>query len=1186
MIQFNDEDFYTENFPTNDFLSLKNGVEINLSKRQWIDNSMNGNMAEPINNANPVVNNNVNDNFNNMGSTLIPNPDCHNISDLLNDLGLDYGWKNTNDCCSFNRITCVDPTGTPTQQTTADTKITELFFNNIKLNGSIPTSLCSLINLKVLQFVKNTGLTGSIPPCIGGMSKLEKLVFSNTPIQGEIPKSISAVSTLQYLSIENTNIQSTIPEEITNLSNLMKLYINNNPNVRGEIPKGLSKLSKLEMLSFSDSNIGGSLPEDIGKLTNLKTLSVHHTNVGGKIPDSIGDLPNLQTIKFHDTKISGKLPDSFKNLKNLKTLTLNNTSIEGAVPDDFKSIVFEECSFDKTNLCVSSDTIKNDKNTPACMKTLSVCTGAMASGGENSQNVEDGMSFMTYCYIFFTVLIITAICVFFYKRYKNRKTFEHEKRAINYYKNNVTEQPKWFGNNIFQKQTMQNDIQAYNCLMEQNIDQSAFNKDTSFFNRFFEGIHPKNNNNYQKLNESQFGDINNTYLIRSDTTFQYNTIGMEDMKQVKQINEDGSLKNIDETFVNRNRVEVNYEYDNMNKSISQKSLDSEKTEIEANRAYENMGNARMGYNDSIYKGNSSSGSSSIPLPPNSDNMVFMGREAQEELKLFQQKNNLSFSEEENKSVKEQLEELEQMASSNYNTSRKSPRTLSKSPRSFKSPKSPSQLSNKNDLNMSNINGNKSADINDQILELKFTSFNGLDLNMDNFNNSRTFDNIEKKFINNLNSLRKNTTTADNNPGDDSVDTVEGDTTTATNNNNNNDKDKDSKTFTFANIPGLQIQEYYNQINLSESESKTSSSDWGVSKSMGNNDEEKKFDKIIPSGIFTTNKTSWDTTEDESFFSNESSFRNTTNTNTRSEFNNTTSTMNSSTLNKMIKSKLGTESMLREGVNYDSQSSDSSGDDGYNSRYTSGVTEDSRYRSGITEDSRYRSGVTATDDGYGYSKYSSGVTDDKYKSGFTTDDGGYSRYKSGLTAATDEGYSKYSSIDQSKFKSLSIDPSALESINFDRNSKFNSDFSGFPNVVVTDTDGKKLSTDTKKTDSTRYTSSTNNTADTITKDYTLSTDYSSTGYTLSNANTLSSGFTLDSSVKTNSNGSSLAPPKTNSSRTTKSSSNLNIVSTLSSFSNPNTDSLFSDYSKFSSLDSMATTMNSVSSLSLSNEKSKD
>jgi hypothetical protein len=338
--------------------------------------------------------------------------------------------------------------------------------------------------------------------------------------------------------------------------------------------------------------------------------------------------------------------------------------------------------------------------------------------------------------------------------------------------------------------------------------------------------------------------------------------GIEDNKTLKSVSDDISYKNVDDTFVyNRNKNEYNYETDT--RSISQKSLDSEKTEIGPNRMYENMGSARLNYNDSIYKINNSSSGSSIPQPPNSDNMVFMGKEAQEELILFQQNNNLSFNDEETKSVKEQLEELEQIASSNYNTARKSPRNqsprnLSKSPRSFKSPKSPKSPSqNYNDYNNYNnktkndINTlSTSIDINDQILKLKFCSFNGLDLNADNFHKSESFDydKLETKFI--------------DNKQDKTMDTMESEKESESKSESeDSNKNKESKLFSLANIPGLQIQEYYNQLHLSMDESKDTNSGWGISNNKNEEEENggNDFNKMIPSDIFTNNKTSWDTT---------------------------------------------------------------------------------------------------------------------------------------------------------------------------------------------------------------------------------------------------------------------------------------------------------------------------------------
>jgi len=1169
-------------FYTNDFLSKKN--EGNHSKRQFFppfaippptnyannnpinnnpqntNTNNNNNKVGNLNNGNNKNVNNNNNNNNNGG--MIQNLDCRYVSILLNDFGLDYGWKQNNDCCMYNRITCMDKSGQKTTKTTENTIITKIFFNNIKVNGVIPTSLCSLTNLKVLQFVNNEGLNGPIPNCIGALNNLEKLVFSNTSITGDIPKSLVALTNLQYLSIEKTNVQNNIPEEITNLKNLIKLYINNNPYLTGSIPQSIDNLSNLEMLSFSDTHINGTIPEKLGNIKTLKSLSLHHTFVEGKIPDSIGELTNLETIKFHNTKLSGEIPISFNNLKNLKIFTLNSTSLEGPLPDGITTNQFGECAFGDSNICLNNEATKNEQGIANCVTSLPVCT--LDSMGALSENKGNGISVLKYTGIFLIVVTVLVTIGYFYRRYQLKKFHNQEKRAINYYKNNITDQPKWMGSSVFSKPVHSENIQAYNVNVEQHVDPSVYRGNTSIINRFFESFKSLKNN-YRQLNESQYENLNsnNMYIIHSDSVFQYNTMGMDDKKQqIKQINDD-SLRNNDETFVNNNeKLKIKNEFGDLeviNKSVSQKSLDSEKTEYENpnNKVYEAMSNIHIPYNDSMYKNTNSTGSS-IPLPPNTENMVFMGREAQEELKLFQQNNNFNNNNynynnynnnnnnftnnnynvpDDARSVKEQLEELEQMASNNYASyGNKSPKPF-KSPKSPKSPKpnkSPKSPSNKSTPNLVDEN-NKSADINDQVLELKYSSFNGLDLNSENFHNSKTFDKIEKKFLNHLDSLRTTTIT-------DNATTENKDTTV--------DDSKNNEAKFFANIPGLQIQEYYNQLNLSMDDS--NNSNW--TKNKEGEEDQKKFDKIIPSGIFTTNKTSWDTDED-SFFSNESSFRNTKNQRKTNDYN--TSSINTTSLSKEIKSKLGTDSMMMEGEKYRSMAST----DYDSSRYKSGVTEDSRYRSGLTSegdysryteddsryrDSRYKSGLTSES---GYSRYTSGVTDDsryrdsRYKSGLTSE-GDYSRYTSGVTDDSRYRDSRYKSgyTEDTQYTNERNRPSTF--------GNFNSTYSSYTNVVITGPD-----------------SSDENTTDTLSKDY--SAGYSSGGYTLSNANTLSSGFTLNSSVKTISNGSSLAP-RTNSTRTTKTSSNLNQVSTISG----GTDSLFSDLSKLSSLNSM----DSVSSLS--------
>jgi len=370
--------------------------------------------------------------INNAINAANQNKDCLVLSLILNSFSIDFGWKDNNQCCMYERITCVDENGKNTAITTQNTIITELYFNDVPLNNFLPNAICGLGNLKVLQFVNNEGLIGEIPKCFGSMTQLEKIVFSNNKISGEIPKSFSTLQQLKYLSIEKTNVQNNIPEEICDIPSLTDLYINNNPAIKGPIPQNLNKLSNLKVVSFSDTNIEGTIPENIGTITTLKNISLQNTNLQGKIPDSIGSLTNLEIIKLHNTNLSGPLPSSFKNLTKLKILTLNNTSLEGPIPKEFESISFKECSFEKSNLCISEEsTAKKEKNIPTYISSLPTCNTTTSTPPLKKQNGNDEGSsntFLIFTLSFFGILITLFISCIFYRKYKRGK------RVINFYK--------------------------------------------------------------------------------------------------------------------------------------------------------------------------------------------------------------------------------------------------------------------------------------------------------------------------------------------------------------------------------------------------------------------------------------------------------------------------------------------------------------------------------------------------------------------------------------------------------------------------------------------------------------------------------------------------------------------------------------------------------------------------------
>lgn len=132
--------------------------------------------------------------------------------------------------------------------TVKENKVTaiSMLFNNVE--GSLPNSIGSLENLKILELPFNK-LSGEIPNSIGNLKNLEILVFNGNSLTGSIPSTIG------------------------NMESLKKIHLSSN-NLSGEVPVEISNLTELELLNVFDNNLTGTLPMGLAQSKNLKKLVV------------------------------------------------------------------------------------------------------------------------------------------------------------------------------------------------------------------------------------------------------------------------------------------------------------------------------------------------------------------------------------------------------------------------------------------------------------------------------------------------------------------------------------------------------------------------------------------------------------------------------------------------------------------------------------------------------------------------------------------------------------------------------------------------------------------------------------------------------------------------------------------------------------------------------------------------
>ncbi len=215
--------------------------------------------------------------------------------------------------------------------TDEDGKVVRLKMSNNGLTETIPPEIGNLTRLKSLGLADNE-LTGTIPPEIGNLANLEDLFLDGNGLTGAIPAEIGKLTNLEELELEGNGLTGAIPAEIGNLASLKHLYLYGN-KLTG-IPPEIGNLASLKHLGLGYNKLTG-IPPEIGKLTNLESLHLGDNKLTG-IPPEIGNLASLKHLWLGDNKLTG-IPGEIGNLTNLEGLSLQGNKLTG-IPSEIGNL--------------------------------------------------------------------------------------------------------------------------------------------------------------------------------------------------------------------------------------------------------------------------------------------------------------------------------------------------------------------------------------------------------------------------------------------------------------------------------------------------------------------------------------------------------------------------------------------------------------------------------------------------------------------------------------------------------------------------------------------------------------------------------------------------------------------------------------------------------------------------------
>ena len=134
------------------------------------------------------------------------------------------------------------------------------------------------------------------------------VVYKTVELWGEY----YSVENTTELSLRNSLLSGSIPPEIGNLTNLTYLNLSEN-YLSGSIPPEIGNLTNLTVLRLYSNQLTG-IPPEIGNLTNLTNLKLYSNQLTGEIPTEIGNLTNLEYLYLEWNQLTGEIPESICNL--------------------------------------------------------------------------------------------------------------------------------------------------------------------------------------------------------------------------------------------------------------------------------------------------------------------------------------------------------------------------------------------------------------------------------------------------------------------------------------------------------------------------------------------------------------------------------------------------------------------------------------------------------------------------------------------------------------------------------------------------------------------------------------------------------------------------------------------------------------------------------------------------------
>ena len=151
------------------------------------------------------------------------------------------------------------------------------------------------------------GLSGIVPPELGGLHRVAALRLHRNRLSGHIPPELGQLTELQVLALGSNALTGAIPPQIGDLEQLTVLHLRRN-RLTGSIPRELAGLTNLRTLTLDFNALSGAVPRELAQLPNLEELQLAGNRLTGPIPPEPGALTNLSVMQLGGSEFADCIP--------------------------------------------------------------------------------------------------------------------------------------------------------------------------------------------------------------------------------------------------------------------------------------------------------------------------------------------------------------------------------------------------------------------------------------------------------------------------------------------------------------------------------------------------------------------------------------------------------------------------------------------------------------------------------------------------------------------------------------------------------------------------------------------------------------------------------------------------------------------------------------------------------------